>query len=404
MSLLVNVLAATGAASAESKNLLENSGSYAGAAGWDFGTKAQTKKNKAPAYFSLKADDGNYRVTIEVGGSYAANTTVRCESRRLLLENVATKKGETKTFVFTVNKRSPLLSDGSSVKIKPREKDYLNWDDKLTFEFNGKAPAVKSLKVERADDAATLFLCGDSTVVDQEAEPWASWGQMITRWFDAGVSVANFAESGESTSSFIAENRLAKVLDMLKSGDFVAIEFGHNDEKDKGDNAGAYKNYADNLRLFVEKVREKGASAIILSPTARRWFNEAKITNTHGDYPQAAKSVAEELGVPFIDITAMTTEMLEAVGAEESKKLYVHYPAATFPNQEKALKDDTHFNPFGAYEVAKCVVMGLKAVNSPLASHITSDWQDFNPAKSDNADKFVWYGAPDPDTLKPDGN
>ena len=372
--------------------------------GWDFGTKEQSKKNKEPAYFSVKVADGNYRVTLTLGSDkYAANTTVRCESRRLLVENVATKKGEEKTFVFTVHKRSPEISDGSQVKLKSREVGYLNWDEKLTFEFNGKAPAVKSLKIEKDTSAVTFFLCGDSTTVDQEAEPWSSWGQMITRWFDEKVCVANYAESGETTTSFVAEKRFDKVLDMMKAGDFVAVEFGHNDEKDKGDNAGAYKNYSENLRTYVAKIREKGGNPIILSPTARRWFNGDKVINTHGDYPEAAKKVAEDLSVPFIDITAMTTEMFEAVGAEGAKSFLVHYPANTFPNQEKALKDDTHFNPFGAYEVSKCVVMGLKAVNSPLASHIISDWKDFNPAKPDDKAKFVWYGAPDPDTLKPDG-
>ena len=131
--------------------------------GYDFKTKPQSESNNNPAYFSIKVNDGNYKVTLEVGSDeYEGDTTIRCESRRLLIHNLVTKKGETKTFTFTVHKRSPKISDGSQVRLKDRELNYLSWDEKLTFEFNGYAPAVKSLKVEPDTNAVTLFLCGDS--------------------------------------------------------------------------------------------------------------------------------------------------------------------------------------------------------------------------------------------------
>ena len=156
--------------------------------GYDFNTKPQSENNNNPAYFSVKVDDGNYKVTFEIGSNdYEGDTTIRAESRRLLLHNINTQKGETKIYIFTVHKRSPQISDGNRVRLKERELNYLNWDEKLTFEFNGKAPAVKSLKVEKDNKAVTLFLCGDSTVVDQEGEPWASWGQMIPRWFNENI-------------------------------------------------------------------------------------------------------------------------------------------------------------------------------------------------------------------------
>ena len=371
--------------------------------GYDFKTKPQSESNSNPAYFSIKVNDGNYKVTFQVGSDeYEGDTTIRCEGRRLLIHNLVTKKGETKTFTFTVHKRSPKISDGSQVRLKDRELNYLNWDEKLTFEFNGNAPAVKSLKVEPDSNAVTLFLCGDSTVVDAEAEPWASWGQMIPRWFDENVCIANYAESGETSTSFMAEKRLDKVLSMIKSGDYLFVEFGHNDEKDKGNNAGAFLNYAENLRTYIAKAKLKGANPIILSPTARRWFNGETVTNTHGDYPTAARQVAENEGVPFIDITQMTTDMLEAYGSSDSTKFYVHYPAGVY--SEAALKDDTHFNNFGAYEVAKCVVMGLKQIESPLISHLLADWKDFNPKEPDDWQDFIWVPSPSIDSLKPDGS
>ena len=371
--------------------------------GYDFNTKPQSESNSNPAYFSIKVADGNYKVTFEVGSDkYEGDTTIRCESRRLLIHNLVTQKGESKTFTFTVHKRSPKISEDSQVRLKERELNYLNWDEKLTFEFNGNAPAVKSLKVEPDSNAVTLFLCGDSTVVDQEGEPWASWGQMIPRWFNENICIANYAESGETSTSFMAEKRLDKVLSMIKPGDYVFVEFGHNDEKNTGANAGAFLNYAENLRTYIAKARLKEANPIILSPTARRWFEGGKVTNTHGDYPKAARQVAESEGVPFIDITQMTTDMLEAYGDSDSKKFYVHYPAGTY--SPTALKDDTHFNPFGAYEVAKCVVMGLKKNESPIISNLLDDWVDFDPKQPDDWQEFVWVPAPSVDSLKPDGN
>ena len=371
--------------------------------GYDFNTKPQSKNNNKPSYFSIKVEDGNYKVTFVLGSNeYDGDTTIRAESRRLLLHNISTKKGESKTFTFVVHKRSPTISGGTKVRLKERELKYLNWDQKITFEFNGKAPAVKSLKIEKDTKATTLFLCGDSTVVDQEGEPWASWGQMIPRWFNENICIANYAESGETTTSFMAEKRLDKALSMMKKGDYLFVEFGHNDEKDKGNKAGAFLNYYDNILTYVAKAKGKGANPIIVSPTARRSFSNGKATNTHGDYPKAAKKAAESAGVPFIDLTQMTTDMLQAFGDNNSKNLYVHYPAGTY--SKNALKDDTHFNPFGAFEISKCVIMGLKKIKSPIISNLRNDWKDFDPKQPDNLKDFIWVPAPSVDSIKPDGN
>ena len=163
--------------------------------------KAQTvvlnKVSDRPFYYSVAVPDGNYKVTVTLGARRrAARTVVRAESRRLFVEEVATKKGKYATRTFIVNKRSPRIDDRTVVKIKEREKDYLNWDDSLTLEFNGAAPAVRSISIEPDTTALTVFLCGNSTVVDQNNEPWASWGQMIPRWFDERVAISNHAESG----------------------------------------------------------------------------------------------------------------------------------------------------------------------------------------------------------------
>ncbi len=375
--------------------------------GYDI-VSAHQKKGNAPFFYSVKVADGNYKVTVVLGSKKkAGRTVVRAENRRLMLDEVSTKKGEFKTFSFIVNKRSPYINEKMSVKTKPREKDYFTWDEKLTLEFTGAAPTVKGIKVEPDTTAVTLFLCGNSTVVDQFSEPYASWGQMITRWFGPEVAVSNHAESGLATSSFLSSNRLYKVLAMMKPGDYVVCEFGHNDQKERSAGAGAWYNFSYNLKKFIDEVRKKGGHILFATPTQRRFFDEAthsKIQETHGEYPDAMRAVARREGVPVIELHDMTRTFFETLGYEGSKRSLVHYPANTFPGQTKALADNTHFNPYGAYEVAKMVVMGMKQLRLPIVQYLRSDWQDFDPAQPDDPDRFVWYPSVRQDVTKPDGN
>ena len=360
-----------------------------------------------PISFSVPVPDGNYKVTVTLGSrKRAAQTVVRAESRRHYQDVVTTKKGKFETLTFVVNKHNPVIDAQTRVKLKPREFDYKNWDDSLNLSFCGPAPAVQRIRIEPETAATTVFLCGNSTVVDQEDEPWASWGQMITRWFDGGVAIANYAESGLSCTSFLAQLRLDKILTQLKQGDYVIVEFGHNDEKEKKAGDGAWYSYSRNLKIFADRVKEAGGNLVFCTPTARRFFNDdhRTIKNTHGDYPEAMKAVARREGVPLIDLTQMSTVFYETLGEEGSKKSLVHYPANTFPGQDKPLADNTHFNPFGAWEIAKMIVMGLKQIQSPLVEHLRQDWQDFNPAQPDDPDAFVWYMSTGSNLTKPDGN
>lgn len=366
---------------------------------------APTKKSpNDPFYFSVKVDDGNYRVKVEIGSKKrVGETTVRAEGRRLLAHNVATKKGQFVTYEFVVNKRSPRIDDKSQVRIKDREKAYLAWDDKLTLEFNGDAPAVKSIHIERDDECPTIYLCGNSTVVDQNNEPWASWGQMITRWFGPEVAVSNHAESGLTARTFIAAGRLDKIMTTLKKGDYVFVEFGHNDEKEKKPGDGAWYHYVYNLKIFVDKVRSKGADIVFCTPTQRRAFDtdNKTIRNTHGEFPAAMLSVAEREKVPVIDLNGMTKKFFETLGFEDSKRALVHYPKELYGRE---LADNTHFNPYGAYEVAKCVVMGMKQLQLPVVKYLRPDWQDFDPTQPDDWKTFKWVPSPLKDIVKPDGN
>lgn len=368
---------------------------------------APTGKSKSPFYFSVKVPDGNYRVTVTLGSKkYASETCVRAESRRLMIEKCVAKKGQFATYSFLVNKRTPAISDKMQVRIKPGEVGSMTWDEKLTLEFNGAAPAVKEIKIERDTTAVTVFLCGNSTVVDQGKEPWASWGQMITRWFDDNVCVANYGESGLTAGSFLAQNRLEKILSVIKPGDYVICEFGHNDEKEKGPGTGAWYHYTANLKKFVDQVRAKQCHIIFCTPTQRRFFEKdgKTIQNTHGDFPDAMRAVAQRENVPLIDLNAETKVLFETMGSEGCKQCLVHYPMGTFPWQEKAFADNTHFNPFGAGQVAKLVVMGLKKINSPLVKWLKSDWSDYSPSSPDRLEDFYWPQSLLFDGRKPDGN
>ena len=371
--------------------------------GYDVLPAPDKKKPAEPFYFSVKVPDGNYLVKVVLGGKKNSNTTVRAEGRRLMMDNITTKRAkDTQEVSFTVNKRTPLIDEKNRVKIKDREKAYFTWDDKLTLEFNGDMPAVKHIHIEKAD-VPTIYLCGNSTVVDQNYEPWASWGQMITRWFGPEVAISNHAESGLTARTFIASNRLDKILTTLKKGDYVFVEFGHNDEKEKKPGDGAWYHYQYQLKIFVDQVRKKGADIVFCTPTQRRAFNNDKKTlmNTHGDFPAAMKMVAEKENVPLIDLNSLTKTFFETLGYEDSKRALVHYPKEMYGRE---LADKTHFNTYGAYEVAKCVVMGMKQLNLPVVQYLRADWQDFNPAQPDDWKTFKWAPSRISENVKPDGN
>ena len=367
-------------------------------------------KSNAPFFFSVNVPDGNYRVTVTLGSKKSVGvTTVRAESRRLFLEDVATKKGELVTRTFIVNKRNPVIDrkDGKDnrVRLKKRELHKLNWDDKLTFEFNGDAPRLARIVIERDEQVPTMYLCGNSTVVDNDNEPWASWGQMITRFMGPEVAISNHAESGLSANTFVGGLRLEKIKTTLRKGDYLFFEFGHNDQKQKGPGKGAYYEFAFYLKQFIDVAREVGATPVLVTPTRRRQFDEqGHVRDTHQDFPAAIREIAARENVALIDLQEMTKVMIEALGKEASTRLFVHYPAGTYPGQTVDFKDNTHFNPYGAYEVAKCVVEGIKAAKLPIASAICPDFQPFDPAHPDAFESFHWNDSPFTEIEKPDGN
>lgn len=373
--------------------------------GFDFGTKAD--KQGSPYYVSARVPDGNYRVTLTIGDRKRAGaTTVRAEGRRLMLDDVKTRKGEEVKRSIVVNKRTPKIEFGDSVRLNDREINTATWDNKLTIEINGDKPAVSHIEIEPiAEGLTTVYLAGNSTVVDQVRDPWTSWGQIVPAYFDESVVIANHAESGESAGSFIAQGRLDKILTTAKPGDYLFIEFGHNDQKEKWAGAGAHYNFAHNLKTFIDRAKQKGMKPVLLTPVRRRAFDDnGNLKDTHGEYPAVIREIAAREGVPCIDLQDMTETLYKALGVEGSKSAFVHYRANTFAGQNTPLADNTHFNAYGATQIAKCVVEGIRQQLPDLSTHLL-DIPIYNPAAPDKATDFVFPLAPiAADVNKPYGN
>lgn len=347
-----------------------------------------------PFYFSAKVSEGNYKVTVTFGD--AENDTelaVKAELRRLMLEPTETKKGNFRTETFIVNVRNPQFPNGE-VKLKDREKllEAWAWDEKLTLEFNGKNPSINAIEIEKIDTIPTVFLLGDSTVCDQPGEPYASWGQMLTAFFTDKISIANHAESGESLRSSFGAKRLEKVLSLLKKGDYVLIQFAHNDEKERGDGIGAMTTFKASLLQWIEAIRAKGGNPVLITPMHRRTFdNDGKITNSHGEYPEAVRIAAKEKSVSLIDLTAMSEDLYEVLGKDGSGILFKD-------------GDGTHHNNYGAYQLAKLVASALKTHQLPLSKYLKKDFKRLDPKKPDAPESVKIPASPIYQNTKPLGS
>jgi lysophospholipase L1-like esterase len=388
-----------GAAHAGSVQLTAVSRYAAATPGFDLNTAPEVSANSCssdkPFFFSAALPEGSYRVKLILGGEQDSTTTVWAESRRLMVEKLSTKANTSRSITFDTNVRVPAIGGDAAhrVKLKPREIGSLNWDEKLTLEFNGSHPSFRSITIQPIRET-TIYLAGDSTVVDQDVEPWAAWGQMLPRFFRPGVVIANYAESGETIRSFVGEKRLAKVLSLIQPGDYLFMQFGHNDQKPHAVSLDDYKKL---LIDFIEKTREKGATPVLVTSMNRRSFDSSgKITNSLADYPDAVRETAAAEHVALIDLNAMSKTLFEAMGPDESMKAFMHYPANAFPNQTEAISDDTHFNKYGAYELARCVVHGIRSARLPIAKFLTKDVSEFNPAQPDPHAEFDLPATPIP--------
>lgn len=350
-----------------------------GGRGTSYFTSAQ------PFLFSVKLPEGNYAVTVRLNDAVGESvTTVKSETRRLMLQKVSIPPGTPAERTFIVNVRTPQISSGQKVGLKAREleSERVGWDEKLTLEFNGKNPALRTLAIAPAD-VPTLYLTGDSTVCDQPAEPWGSWGQMLPRFFGPAVAVANYAQSGESIRSSLGARRFDKVFSLMKKGDYLFIQFGHNDMKDARPDA--LETYQKDLEKLVARTRGLGGTPVLITSMERK---SGLRQDTLGGYPDAVRAVAKQQDCALIDLHAMSRTLYTALGAD----------------LDKAFQDGTHHNNYGSYQLAKCVITGIQQAKLPLAKSIAPDFGSYDPAKPDPAATFDMPASPTASDLQPLGD
>jgi lysophospholipase L1-like esterase len=365
-----------------------------------------------PFYFSVKLPDGNYDVKLILGDSKGSSaTTVRTECRRLMLENIRTQKGKFSVQTITIHVKDSVIRNAegqaiNKVRLKPREVSYLHWDNLLTLEFNDSLPKVAAMEISVNHTATTIFLAGNSTVVDQDREPWCAWGQIFPRFLiPSKVVIANYAESGETLRAFKGERRLDKIWSLVKPGDYLFIEFAHNDQKAGSSHLDPFTTYRETLKEWIMEARKRKVNPVLVTSMNRRTFDSSgHITNSLLEYPEAMRQTGREENVPVIDLNAMSKTLYESLGPELTLKAFVHFPANSFPNQPEAFKDNTHFTPYGATQLARCIIESIREQKLPLANYIRKDVPRYDPVHPLMPDKFYWPQSPLVAAIRPDGN
>jgi lysophospholipase L1-like esterase len=311
----------------------------------------------APIKCHFAVAPGNYDVTVGLGSTTkAASTSMSVEARRQVLNAVSTSAGQVVPTTVTVNVRNP---EG-----QPTGQGGTGTAG-LDITFGGSAPAIGSLTVTAAQAPLVTYLAGDSTVCDQPTAPYTGWGQVLPTAVRSGAVVANYADSGESSGSFLANKALFPALKpLIKSKDLVLIQFGHND---KQTSATAFR---DNLTKLVNGVRERGGVPVLVTPPVRRLFSGSKLTPTAlhvngvgADLPAVIRALGKSAGVPVIDLTAKSKALVESLGPSASQQIYLTQAA-------DGVTDNTHFSAYGATRMSDLVLQGVRELALPLVAYL----------------------------------
>jgi lysophospholipase L1-like esterase len=219
----------------------------------------------------------------------------------------------------------------------------------------------------------TVWLAGDSTmsIKETKAYPETGWGMPFAYFFDTTVSVRNIAKNGRSTRTFISEKLWEGIEKNLQEGDYVFIQFGHNDEsKEKTDRYASPEEYKANLLKFISEARAKKANPVLLTPVSRRKFKDTLQVPTHEIYSALVREVAKEQDVPLIDLDVKSMALYQKFGAENSRLLFLQLKPGEHPNYPDGKEDNTHFNELGARLIAQIVLQGIKDLKLDLANRI----------------------------------
>ncbi|MDG0792459.1 GDSL-type esterase/lipase family protein [Cohnella ginsengisoli] len=297
----------------------------------------------AGAVFRVDLPDGNYAVSLLSGDPIAPSSTfVTASPRRPVLRRLDLPAGQFARESFAVHVRGGCLR----------------------LAFSGEAPRLNALEIAPAPESITLYLAGDSTVTDQPEDgfPYAGWGQMLQRFFKHDVAVANYAVSGRSSKSFAGEGRLDEIAAKLRAGDWLFVQFGHNDQKsDEARHTDPGSTYKLHLKMYIEAARERGAHPVLVTPVHRRKFAPGgALLDTHGAYVEAVRELAADEGVPLVDLAAMSARLFESLGPSGTESLFMHGAPGEFANYPAGVADDTHFQERGAEAVAALVVQRVR--------------------------------------------
>ena len=315
-----------------------------------------------PLQFEAKVEKpGVYRVTVRMKNDEAdMAVTVFSTHRRFHLIDCPVKKGEEKTVVFSVH-----VCD-----VQPNEAPLIK-GDRVAVALLGKHAVLSAVEIEKAEDV-TVFVAGDSTVTDQSANypyqpktSYCGWGQMLSQWFQPGVAVSNHAQSGLTTDTFRKDGHWKVALENMKPGDFCFFQFGHNDQK--CDELQAFGGYLDNLRRYVNECRERGVQAVLCSPINRILFEEnGALRDLLGEYGEAVQTVAQEEGVPFVDLLSQTTAIFTDFGPQKAPDYFWNDGSSV---------DRTHPNDFGGALISRLVASEIARQGiAPLCERLRTDF------------------------------
>jgi lysophospholipase L1-like esterase len=220
-----------------------------------------------------------------------------------------------------------------------------------------------------------IWMIGDSTMCQYDSSrfPLTGWGMPFAEYFDSTVTIENKARGGRSTRTFIAENRWQPIVDQLNEGDYVFIQFGHNDEaKSYPDRYTTPEDYQKNLVKFIDESRNKKAIPVLITPVSRRKFDSnGNAVETHEVYSKIVREVAAKYEVPLIDLDQMSIQLLQSLGPKNSSLLFMQLAPGENPGYPLGIHDNTHFNSYGARRIAELVLQAIKNLNLPLQDRIT---------------------------------
>ncbi|GAA0137430.1 hypothetical protein YSY43_42710 [Paenibacillus sp. YSY-4.3] len=305
------------------------------------------------ATFAANVPDGVYLVSILAGDALAeTHTMLKVAGSKRVLPPISAAAGQFIEEKFAVPVRG----------------------GRFRLHVSGQAPRLNMLELQPAPSTLTLFLVGDSTVTDQgeDGYPYAGWGQLLPALFKHDVCVDNHAQSGRSSRSFIEEGRLEAILQLIKPGDFLMLQFGHNDEKPDPRGTEPFTTYKQHLLHYIEAAREKQAHPVLVTPVHRRYFNpDGTLSDTHGDYITAMQELAEETDTLLIDLAARSKLLFEKAGPEGSKDLFMWVYPGEYMNFPAGVQDNTHFQEQGGEAVARLIADGIRDLQlQPLLMYL----------------------------------